>query len=187
MRSIALALTLVLPVLAQAPTPPPAKPELSVLAKTFDGAASYIEGEAVPAADAMPEAKFDFAPSTGEFKGVRTFAQQVKHIAVVNYEVASAILGEKMPVDAGPAENGPAALKSKAEIVQFLKDSFAYAHKAILTISEQNAINPIKAPWGGDTTRVRMASIVESHGFDHYGQMVVYLRLNGIIPPASRK
>jgi len=186
MRSIVLAFTLALPVLAQAPAAP--KPaEVSAMAKAFEEAATYIEREAVPAAEAMPEDKFSYAPTAGEFKGVRTFAQQVKHIAVVNYMVGSAILGEKSPVEAGTGEDGPATLKTKADAVRFLKDSFAYAHKAILTLNEQNALTPIKAPWGGDTTRLRMASIVESHGFDHYGQMVVYLRLNGIIPPASRK
>lgn len=186
MRSIALALTLALPVLAQAPAAPkPAEP--SALAKAFDEAASYLEKEVVPAAEAMPEDKFAFTPSAGEFKGVRSFAQQVKHIAMVNYMVGSAILGEKIPVEAGPGEDGPASLKTKADAVRFLKDSFGYAHKAIRTLNEQNALAPIKAPWGGDTTRLRMAAIVESHGFDHYGQMAVYLRLNGIIPPASRK
>jgi hypothetical protein len=183
MKNIALALALLLPVDAQTPKPtePPA------LAKLFDGAASYVEGEVLPAAESMPEDKFDFAPTAGEFKGVRTFAQQVKHIAVCNYMAGSGILVEKMPVDPGPDGNGSAALKSKAQIVQFLKDSFAYAHKAILTINDQNAMATIKAPWGGDITRLRLATIVESHGFDHYGQMVVYLRMNGIVPPASRK
>lgn len=180
MKSFILVLALSLPGMAQPPVHP-------AIVKELDGGASYLEKAVVPAAEAMPEASYHFVPATGEFKGVRSFGQQVKHIAVVNYMVGAAILGEKMPVDAGADENGPAAFKSKAEIVRFLKDSFTYAHKAIHTLTDQNSLTPIKAPWGGDTTRLRMATIVESHGFDHYGQMVVLLRLNGIIPPASRK
>src|SRR6266481_4246491 len=84
-----------------------------------------LENDFVPAADAMPEDKYSFAPTSGEFKGVRTFAQQVKHVAAVNYIVGANILGEKPPVELG-GENGPDTIKSKAEIMQFLKDSFAY-------------------------------------------------------------
>src|SRR5882672_11458895 len=89
----------------------------------LDGTVKTIEGELVPAVEAMPEDKFDFAPTNGEFKGVRTFGQQAKHVAAVNYIVASAILGEKPPVDTG-GENGPENAKSKADIVKFLKDSY---------------------------------------------------------------
>src|ERR1700751_1462716 len=89
----------------------------------LDNGIKIIEGELVPAAEAMPEDKYGFAPSNGEFKGVRTFAQQVKHVAAVNYLVAAAILGEKPPVDIG-GENGPDSVKSKADIVKFAKDSF---------------------------------------------------------------
>ncbi len=77
--------------------------------------------EFVPAAEAMPEDKFGFAPSNGEFKGVRTFAEQIKHVAAVNFIFGAAILGEKVPVDVGD-ESGPASLKTKAEIINYLKD-----------------------------------------------------------------
>ena len=155
----------------------------SVLHSNFAG----LEGELVPAADAMPEDKFNFAPTSGEFKGVRTFALQVKHVASVNYMMASAILGEKPPVDIG-SENGPESVKTKAQIMQYLKDSFAYAHKAIATVTTANQVTPaIKSPFGeGATTRLSMAMGLTWHGFDHYGQMVEYLRMNGIVPPASR-
>ncbi len=157
------------------------------MTQVLDKSVSGIEGEFVPAAEAMPEEKYSFAPSSGEFKGVRTFAQQAKHVAAVNYMVASAILGEKPPVEAG-GENGPDAVKSKAEIVQFLKDSFAYVHKAVGTINDTNSVGSIKSPFGeGTTTRLSMAVLLVGHGFDHYGQMVEYLRMNGIIPPASRQ
>jgi uncharacterized damage-inducible protein DinB len=152
-----------------------------------DGAVKNIESEFVPAAEAMPEDKYGYAPTNGEFKGVRTFAQQVKHVAAVNYIVGATILGEKPPVDVG-GESGPDAVKTKAEIVKFLKDSFAYAHKAVASVNEANAVEPIKNPFGeGTTTRLGMAMVFAWHGFDHYGQIVEYLRSNGIVPPASRR
>src|SRR5579863_4718481 len=92
-----------------------------------------VEQEVVSAAEAMPEDKYSFAPTNGEFKGVRTFGEQVKHVAAVNYIFGATILNEKPPVDVG-GENGPDSVKSKAEIMQFLKDSFAYLHKALASI-----------------------------------------------------
>ncbi len=153
---------------------------------TFDRSAKGMEQEIVPAAEAMPEDKFNFAPSQGEFKGVRTFAQQVKHIAATNYMFAGAILGEKPPVELG-SENGPDSMTSKADIVKFLKDSFVYLHKALNSLDESTALAEVPSPFGSNkTTKLRMATFAISHPWDHYGQMVVYLRMNGIIPPASR-
>jgi uncharacterized damage-inducible protein DinB len=164
-----------------------AKDEPKTMTQILDGGVKTIESEFVPAAEAMPEDKYGFAPTAGEFKGVRTFAQQVKHVAATNYLVAAAILGEKPPVELGSGENGPDTVKSKADIVRFAKDSFAYAHKAVATITAENATGQIKSPFGeGKVTRLGMATVFAWHGFDHYGQMVEYLRMNGIVPPASR-
>jgi hypothetical protein len=145
------------------------------------------ESEFVPAAEAMPEDKYSFAPTNGEFKGVRTFAQQIKHVAAVNYMVAAAILQEKPPVELG-SENGPDSVKSKADIMKFIKDSYAYAHKAVGTITPDNYIGEVPSPFGkGKSTRLGLAVLLTAHSFDHYGQMVEYLRTNGIVPPASRQ
>jgi hypothetical protein len=166
--------------LAQAPD------EKKTIAQVLDGPIKVVEGELVPAAEAMPEDKYDFAPTGGEFKGVRTFAQQVKHVAATNYLTGAAILGEKPPVDTN-GEKGPDSIKSKADIVKFLKDSFAYAHKATATITDVNSLEPIPSPFTkGKGTRLSLATVFAWHSFDHYGQMVVYLRMNGIVPPASR-
>jgi DinB superfamily len=166
-----------------------AKPaEKATIASVLDHQFSGVESELVPAAEAMPADKYSFAPTQGEFKGVRNFGAQVKHIAAVNYIIGATILGTKPPAEMGEGEDGPASVKSKEEIVKYLKDSFAYAHKAINTITAANLVEPIKAPWGTDpTTRLGMAVIGISHPFDHYGQLVEYLRMNGIIPPASRQ
>ena len=152
----------------------------------LDHSVLNLEHELVPAAEAMPDDKFDFAPTSGEFKGVRTFAQQIKHVAAVNYELGAALLEQKPPVEIAD-EAGPVSITTKADILKFLKDSFAYVHKAIATINEKNLAGTVKSPFGeAPVSRLGLAMAVASHGFDHYGQMVVYLRMNGIVPPASR-
>ena len=168
---------------AQAAKP---KVEHRSLTDILDHTVLNLEHEFVPAAEAMPEDKFGFAPRDGEFKGVRTFAQQIKHVAAVNYELGAALLEQKPPVDIGE-ESGPASVTSKADTIKYLKESFAYVHKAIATINEQNLTGTVRSPFGeGMVSRLGLASAVASHGYDHYGQMVEYLRMNGIVPPASR-
>ena len=164
-----------------------AKPDQKpTFAMVLDRSLSSVEHEVVPAAEAMPEDKFNFAPTQGEFNGVRTFAQQVKHIAAVNYMIAGSILSEKPPVNLG-GENGPDNITSKADVVKFLKDSFAYLHKAANSIDESNVLGQVQAPFGPNKmTRLGLSVIAISHPFDHYGQMVEYLRMNGVVPPASR-
>ena len=155
--------------------------------EVLDHTVTNLERDLIPAAEAMPDEKFDFAPTNGEFKGVRSFGQQIKHIAAVNYEFGAAIRLEKSPVDINE-EEGPASITTKTDILKYLKDSFEYVHKAIATINEKNLVAPVRSPFGeGTVTRLGLASSVAWHGFDHYGQMAVYLRMNGIIPPASRR
>lgn len=181
---LALLLLLAASGLAQAQDTKPT--EHRSIAQVLDHSIAGVESEFVPAAEAMPEDKYSFAPTNGEFKGVRTFAQQAKHVAAVNYLVGAAILEEKPPVELG-GENGPDSVKTKADTVKFLKDSFTYVHRAIATINDGNLLKPIKSPFGeGMVTRLGMATLIVGHCFDHYGQMVEYLRMNSIVPPASR-
>lgn len=142
-------------------------------------------GEFTSAADAMPEDKFSFAPTSGEFKGVRTFAQQVKHVAAVNYIFGASILQEKPPVDTNE-EKGPDTIKSKAEVMKFLNDSFAYLHKALASITDKNQLDQVTLFGDMKAARLSVGAFACAHPMDHYGQMVEYLRMNGIIPPASR-
>ena len=162
------------------------KDERRTVTQVLDHTVSNMEHEFVPAAEAMPEDKFGFAPTSGEFKGVRTFGQQIKHVAAVNYELGAAILEEKPPVDIGD-ESGPASITSKADILKYLNDSFVYVHRAVQTINDKNLVETVRSPFGeGKVSRLGLATSVAAHGFDHYGQMVEYLRMNGIVPPASR-
>jgi hypothetical protein len=161
-------------------------PALQTLSQIEDNSVSIVERGLVGAADAMPENKYSFAPTNGEFKGVRTFALMVKHVAATNYAMASAILREHPPVDLG-SENGPASMTDKADITNFLKGSFVYLHKAVNSINEKNATEQVPNPEGAGTVpKLDIATRQLWHAMDHYGQMVLYLRMNGIVPPASR-
>jgi uncharacterized damage-inducible protein DinB len=158
-----------------APAKPTQAPDLTMV---LNRQLSNLEREFVPTVEAMPEDKFNYQTT----KEVRTFAQQAMHAAATNYYYGSAILGEKNPVQ--DEENGP-PLKTKAEIMKFVKDSFEYAHKAFNSINEKNATELIGPQGRG--TRLGLAIGTVGHGFNHYGQMVQYLRINGIVPPASRQ
>jgi uncharacterized damage-inducible protein DinB len=147
-----------------------------------------IEQNIVSTAEAMPEDKFYFTPESldlkgSEFKGVRTFAGQVKHLAADNFAIWSPITGDPLRADITDV-NGPENIKTKAEIIQFLKESFALGHKAIATLTEKNATEML--PFRGSSLpRLDLAFYALTHANEHYGQMVVYLRMCGIIPPAS--
>lgn len=148
-----------------------------------------VEHEFVAAAEAMPEDKYNFAPTAGNYKGVRTFAQEVKHVATVNFAFFSAILEQAPPpgVSANEQLNGPDSIATKDQIVQYLKDSFAFGHKAMSSLTADNAVAALaKPPFSFIKTRLGYASFACTHAFDHYGQIVEYLRMNGIVPPASQ-
>ena len=147
-----------------------------------------LQNHVVSAADAMPADKYGFAPTDGEFKDVRTFDQQVKHLAATNHILAAAALGEAPPTDAGD-ETGPETVRTKAEILDYLNSSFAHLSKAVDAIGDSSiAVRPSPISPLSATTVTRLSLIVEAlvHAFDHYGQMVEYLRMNGVVPPASR-
>src|SRR5438270_7014526 len=160
------------------------------IASAIDREISLVEKEVVAAAEAMPEDKFDFSPEKlnlpgSDYKGVRTFGEQLKHIAASNYLVWSPITGEKPP-DTVNDGKGPDNMKAKAEIIKFVKDSFAFGHKAVATLNNSNLVEAIPRNNRPPTTRLFMATFAAARCFDHYGQMVEYLRMNGIVPPASR-
>ena len=101
--------------------------------------------------------------------------------------VSASVLGEANPSQTGENENGPPSIQSKDEVVKYLKDAFAYGHKAMQFVTDRNATELVKSAFGTrQVPRISMATLVTWHSFDHYGQMVEYLRMNSIIPPASR-
>lgn len=151
-------------------------------AKVFDNQLSGFEKEMVPLAEAMPADKYTFAPTNGKFDGVRNFGEQVRHVAQANALYAATIMGTK------PDATFLKDAKTKDELVAGLKKSFEDAHAAIATITPQNAFDAIPPAFGKNpTTRAGMAAQIVQHGFDHFGQMVEYLRMNGMVPPSSQR
>ncbi len=172
------------------PARPAAQPQPApTLASVFDRQLSGIEKNVVEAAEAMPEDKYNFSPESlavkgSDYKGVRTFAMEVKHIATANYAFWCPVTGDPMPAGIkGP--NGPDELKTKAEIMKFLKDSFALGHKATAALTGDNALEMLQFRQN-KSPRIQLTTSPIPHANDHYGQMVEYLRMNGIVPPASR-
>jgi DinB superfamily len=159
----------------------------TTVAKVYDGQLAGIEGEFVPLVEAMPADKFNFKPTGPTFATVRTFGEQCKHVGAVLYLISATALGEKPPIDLGAGENGPDSVKTKEQVVKFVKDAFAYAHKATLAMTAKNEVEMVKSPFGpGDMSRGSLGGLLTWHSFDHYGQIVVYARMNGVVPPASR-
>jgi hypothetical protein len=133
----------------------------------------------------MPAAAFDFRPAGAAFEGARTFGEQVKHTATLIYLTAAIVLEEKPPYRPGTNDNGPDAIQGKEEIVSYLRHSMAYARKAMGSLTETNHLDLIET-WFGPRRRAEIAAGIVYHSYNHYGQMVVYGRLNGVSPPALR-
>ena len=156
-------------------------------AKTVPESMNYmwkmVEKDFTSLADAVPEDKWSFKPTQGEFTGARTFAEQVKHVACGNEAWAKKLEGDKPPArcDLG----GPNPAKSKAEIMAYLRNSFAMMDGEIEKTSAQNLLSEVKGPHAG-SNRLEVLTSALWHVSDHYGQLVEYARLNGVVPPASR-
>jgi uncharacterized damage-inducible protein DinB len=174
---------------AQSSTPTAAPTIASVLNNQLRS----IERDVMNAADAIPQDKFDFSPASGNIPGdfktpnpVRTFGEQFKHIGDALESYSSIIMGQKPQASAD--ENGPKNIKTKQEVVDYVKAAFAKAHSAIDTINQQNATEEIPNPSGGSRkpTRLGLAVGMVAHSNNHYGQIIEYLRMNGIVPPESR-
>ena len=154
------------------------------IARMYEEQVTLVEHDVLSLAEAMPADKYDFAPADGDVAGVRTFGEQVKHLATMIYLTSALVLEERSPHGPGTHNNGPDEIQSKAQIMTFLKDSIAYARRAMASLTEQNHMTPVASAFG-QMPRSAVAAGVAFHSFNHYGQMVVYARMNGIVPPAS--
>jgi len=173
--------------------PPAAAGGVTEPSKSFQGALVQFEGQFMALAKAMPADKYSFAPSAAIFatsqktdylspnnQGVRSFGQMVAHVAQANYFYGGRIGGGMKP-DVDVKAIGE--LKDKDQIVAALEKSFEFVNQAMGTLTVQNAFETLR----GTDTRASTAGGVIAHGFDHYGQLAEYLRMNGVIPPASDK
>ena len=172
-----------------APTIAPAGPAGKPLqiSSVFDEQLGHLEKEFVSAAEAMPADKFDFVPSVngGEFQNVRSFAQQVRHVAATNLVLCAWIEDEPLPITEEEMFNGPANVNTREQTLRFLNHSFAEAHRTLANLKTESMLDIVQRD-KRKRNKLALAITILRHGFDHYGQMVVYLRMNGIVPPASR-
>jgi DinB superfamily len=154
--------------------------------EVFDEQLSFTESEVMKVVETMPAGKFNFAPTQGAFAHARTFGVQARHIAFCLNEVAIALLGEKMLEHTD--QEGPGNISSKEDVEKYLKDAFAHAHRALGTLTNDNLLEQIQDPYvqNRHTNRLNAATIFLSHTWDHYGQMVEYLRMNNLAPPGHQ-
>ena len=154
------------------------------VATMYDEQVTLVEHAVVSLAKAMPADAYDFAPTEGRFAGMRSFGEQVTHLATMIYMTSALVLEERSPYGPGTHNNGPDELRSKDNVLPYLTDAIAYARRAVATLTVDNHLDPVPSAFGS-IPRSAVAAGIAFHSFNHYGQMVVYARMNGVIPPAS--
>jgi uncharacterized damage-inducible protein DinB len=155
------------------------------LSESVGGPLGWAEKGFLSVAEAMPETKYSYIPTGGNFEGVRSFGEQVKHVACAQFAFFNEIEGKTPPEHC--ERGGPSKAKTKAELLKYLRDSFDYGDHVLATITAQNALDRVEGPYAGPNTRLGIAVTAVWHITDHYGQLVIYLRLNGIVPPVTQQ
>jgi len=146
---------------------------------------SFVEGSFVGVAEAMPEDKYGFIPQNGKFDGVRSFGEQIKHVACAQFAFFNEFEGKKPPDDCEKGGSAPA--RTKAELIKYLRDSFDYGNRVLSTLNEKNALDRVEGRYAGPNTKLGISVVALWHITDHYGQLVEYLRMNSIVPPMTQK
>src|SRR5579872_5677642 len=167
--------------------PPAAEQERAPtsIAESVSSNLEYAEGDFLSTAEAMPEDKYAFVPTIGKFDGVRSFAEQVKHVACAQFAFFNEFESKKPPDDC--EKGGHNSAHSKAELIKYLKDSFDYGNRVLATLNEKNALDRVEGRYAGPNTKLGISVVAVWHVTDHYGQLVEYLRMNGIVPPMTQK
>lgn len=161
---------------AQTTAPAAAPGQVKELLRSWNSMGQSV----VEVAEAMPEDKYSFKPKPE----VRTFAEQLLHIAGANYLFVDAAKGQKT----GPEDLSSEKYKTKADIVKVLRESFDAGAAIIGQATDAQMSEPVKYPFGNSMiSRYGFWSADIRHASEHYGQLVVYLRLNGIVPPATAR
>jgi uncharacterized damage-inducible protein DinB len=155
------------------------------ISQSVAGTLQYAEGNLLGLAEAMPEDKYSFVPTNGKFEGVRSFGEQIKHVACAQFAFFNEFEGKEPPDDCERGGHDPA--RTKPELLKYLKDSFDYGNRVLSTLTAQNALDRIEGRYAGPNTKLGISVVAVWHITDHYGQLVEYLRMNGIVPPQTQK
>ena len=152
----------------------------------YDRTYARLERHLLQVAEAVSADQYSFSPTPE----VRSFGEQLRHIGAAQFVVGAGLLNEQPPVDVGDGGSGPLLMRSKHEIVRYVADSFSYIRRAIQSMNDSNGLGTIPHPFDSEKSRIeRLALIVgyASHGWEHYGQLVVYQQINGTVPPQPVK
>ena len=179
MRRVSVFAILICPLLAQTGEIP------RTIADSVSGPLKIAEGQFLSIAEAMPEGKYSFIPTAGKFDDARSFGEQVKHVACSQFAFFNEIEGKTPPESC--ERGGPSKAATKAELIQYLRDSFDYGNKVLEMINAQTALMRVEGRYAGPNSRLGIAVTAVWHITDHYGQLVEYLRMNGIVPPITQK
>ena len=155
------------------------------IADSVGGTLQFAEGNFLAVAEAMPENKYAFVPTGGNFDGVRSFGEQIKHVACAQFAFFNEFEGKKPPDDCEKGGHEPS--KTKAELIKYLTDSFDYSNRVLATLNANNALERIDGRYAGPNTKLGISVVAVWHITDHYGQLVEYVRMNGIVPPMTLK
>lgn len=155
------------------------------IAESVSTTLQFTEGNLLGLAEAMPEDKYSFAPKNGNFRGVRSFGEQIKHIACAQFAFFNEFEGKKPPDECEKGGHDPA--RTKSELINYLKSSFDYSNRVLATLTANNALDRIEGRYAGPNTKLGISVVAVWHLTDHYGQLVEYLRMNGIVPPQTQK
>ena len=154
---------------------PAASPSQAVLESWND-----IGRKLTAMAEDFPEDKYDYKPTPAQ----RSFAEQLLHAAGANYYFTNVVMGQKPPAEEDPKRD---QYKTKADVVAFVKKSFADGAAAIKAKGDKGMNSLLVDPFSHQQVRVSdMAYGFIEHGGEHYGQLVGYYRLSGLVPPESR-
>ncbi|MFL6440282.1 MAG: DinB family protein [Terriglobales bacterium] len=157
----------------------------TTIADSVGGALKHTQARFVEIAEAMPESKYSFIPTAGNFKDARSFAEQVKHVACANAAFFNEIEGKTPPAHC--ERGGPSPATTKAELLKYLHESFDYGNRVLVTVNAQNALDRVEGGYAAPNTKLGVAVAAVWHVTDHYGQLVEYLRMNGIVPPSTQR
>ena len=176
MRFLICVALIALPVRAQPDIP-------QSIADSVGFALRLAEGQLLSVAEAMPESKYGFIPTNGNFADARSFGEQLKHVACTQFAYFNEIEGKTPPE--GCERGGPSKASTKSELVQYLRDSFDYGNTVLAGLDAKNALLRVEGRYAAPNSRLGVISAAIWHVSDHYGQLVEYLRMNGIVPPAT--
>jgi uncharacterized damage-inducible protein DinB len=165
---------------SQEKQPAPAAPGPTAIIASVRIPYEASKGFITKAAAMFPEDKYGYQPT----KEVRTWGQIVAHVADANYLFCGVASSEKPPAGAGSAEK---TAKTKADIQKALADSFAYCDRAFTALNDTTGAAPATiVPINNlKTTKIGALSFNGAHNYEHYGNLVTYMRMNNMVPPSS--